>query len=236
MDYLLAALTNHSDSRECYPRIVAAQHGTWAQLALRGNYYELGLQKMQEHLKIRESIFAKTGIADSHIAAAYSETARAMLMNGMYSEARTLIYRSIELRAQMPNFSRLQLHNPLMYLAWIDWHEGNPHIAVDRLLGALQDREVEFGRDDHESMRLVVVFAMNYPMLKLMFTCRAGELLYYIGRIRNSQRLFEDSFEYQQRALRQFRATVGEDDFYTGLACYQVAIHTIREKDLSETK
>ena len=113
---------------------------------------------MQEHLEIRESVFAETRIVDSHIAAAYSETARAMLMNGIFSKARTLIYRSIELRKQMPKFSRLQLHSPLMYLAWIDWHEGSHQSAVDKLSEALRDREVEFGRDDHENMRLVVFF------------------------------------------------------------------------------
>lgn len=159
MDYLQATLTTHSDSMECHPRIVAGQYGTWAQVALRTNQYELGLKKMQEHLEIREGVFAQTGIVDSHIAAAYSETARAMLMNGIFSKARTLIYRSIKLRKQMPKFSRLQLHSPLMYLAWIDWHEGNHQSAVDKLLEALRDREVEFGRDDHEGMRLVFVSA-----------------------------------------------------------------------------
>lgn len=73
-------------------------------------------------------------------------------------------------------------------------------------------------------------------MLKPMITYRAGELLYYIGQIRKSQGFLRDSFQYQQRALLQFRATLGEDDFYTGLACYQVAVHTMREKDLSATK
>ena len=159
MDYLQATLTTHSDSMEDHPRIVAGQFGTWAQVALRTNEYELGLKKMQEHLEIREKVFAETGIVDSHIAAAYSETARAMLMNGIFSKARTLIYRSIELRKKMLKFSRLQLHSPLMYLAWIDWHEGNHQSAVDKLLEVLRDREVEYGRDDHRGMRSVLVFA-----------------------------------------------------------------------------
>ena len=159
MDYVQATLTTHSDSKEYHPRIVADQYGTWAQIALRTNQYELGLEKMHEHLKIRESIFADTGIVDSNIAAAYSETARAMLMNGMSSEARALINRSIELRQQMPKFSRLQLHSPLMCLAWIDWYEGGHQDAVDKLSEALRDREVEFGRDDQEGMRSVLVFA-----------------------------------------------------------------------------
>lgn len=238
MDYVQATLTTHSDSMESYPRIVAGQYGTWAQVALRTNQYELGLEKMREHLKIRESIFAETGTLDSHIAAAYSETARAMLMNGLFSEARTLIYRSIELRKQMPKFSRLQLHSPLMYLAWIDWHEGSYQDAVDKLLEALRDREVEFGRDDYEGMRSVMSLpaSLNHPMLRVMTTCSAGELLYYLGQVRNSQGFLKDSFQYQQRALLQFRATLGEDDFYTGLACHQMARHTMRERDLSATK
>ena len=238
MDYLQTTLTTHSDSTEYHPRIVAGQYGTWAQVALRTNQYKLGLEKMQEHLKIRESIFAETGVVDSHIAAAYSETARAMLMNGIFTEARTLIYRSIELRKQMPGFSRLQLHSPLMYLSWINWHEGNHQSAVDQLSEALRDREVELGRDDHEGMRSVLFFTsiVESSNAKVITTCRAGELLYYLGQVRKSQGALEDSFQYQQRALLQFRATLGEDDLYTGLACYQVAGHTMRERGLSATK
>ena len=78
--------------------------------------------------------------------------------------------------------------------------------------------------------------SFNHPVLKVITTYRAGELLYYIGQVRNSQGFLKDSFQYQQRALLQFRATLGEDDFYTGLACYQVAMHTMRERDLSATK
>ena len=73
-------------------------------------------------------------------------------------------------------------------------------------------------------------------MLMVMTTCRAGELLFYIGQVCNSQGLFKEGSQYHRRALLQFRATLGEDDFYLGLACYQVAMHTMRDKDLSATK
>ena len=73
-------------------------------------------------------------------------------------------------------------------------------------------------------------------MLMVMTTCRAGELLFYLGQIRKSQGRFKEGSQYHQRALVQFRASLGEDDFYTGLAYYQYAVHTLREKGISATK
>ena len=73
-------------------------------------------------------------------------------------------------------------------------------------------------------------------MLKVMTTCSAGKLLYYLGQVRKSRGALEDSFQYHQRALSQFRATLGEDDCYAGLACYQVAGHAMRERYLSVTE
>ena len=59
----------------------------------------------------------------------------------------------MDLRQQMSNFSRLQLHNPLVYLSWIDWKRGNYMAAAAKLIEALRDREVEFGVDDRKNMR-----------------------------------------------------------------------------------
>lgn len=70
----------------------------------------------------------------------------------------------------------------------------------------------------------------------VMTTCRARELLFYLGQVCNSQGRFTEGSQYHQRALVQFQATLGEDDFYTGLAYYQYAVHTLPEKGISTTK
>ena len=122
-------------------------------MAVCVNEPELAMTKMQRSFEIREAVYQKTQVADSHIAAAYSNTAKVMLMNGMLSQAESYIRRSMDLRQQMSNFSRLQLHNPLVYLSWIDWKRENYTAAAAKLLEALRDREVEFGINDRKNMR-----------------------------------------------------------------------------------
>ena len=148
-----ATLRLYDECSEEYPSILANQYGTWAEMAVCINEPELAMTKMQRSFEIREAVHQKTLVADSHIAAAYSNTAKVMLMNGMLSQAESHIRRSMDLRRQMSNFSRLQLHNPLVYLSWIDWQRGDLTAAVAKLLEALRDREVEYGINDGKNMR-----------------------------------------------------------------------------------
>jgi hypothetical protein len=104
-------------------------------------------------LAIREKVFAETKSPDSHIAAAYTETGKAMIMNEMFDEAREMIAKSVEMRKQMANYSRLQLYTPLLYLSVIHMCEGNYKGAAEALLEAARDREVEYGIDDQQSPR-----------------------------------------------------------------------------------
>ena len=80
-----ATLRVYNECGEEYPSILANQYGTWAEIAVCINKPELAMTKMQRSFEIREAFYQKTQVADSHIAAAYSNTAKVMLMNGMFS-------------------------------------------------------------------------------------------------------------------------------------------------------
>jgi exonuclease VII large subunit len=122
--------------------------------ALTNNAKE-ALEMQLKSLAIREQVFAETQTPDSHIAAAYTETGKAMIMNGMFNEAREMIQKSVDSRKQMANFSRLQLYTPLLYTSIIHLCEDNHQGAAEALLEAARDREVEYGVDDQQSPRYV---------------------------------------------------------------------------------
>ncbi|XXH04594.1 hypothetical protein Hte_011011 [Hypoxylon texense] len=215
--YIRLILKILEDEPESYPRIRANQLGTWSNIAMEINQPEVSLQKNLEALEIRQRIFAETGVVNSQLTASYTETARSMMMNNMFDKAKELINKSIELRKQMPQFSRLQLYSPFYYLSLIHSHEGDLENARLTAIEALRDREIKFGRDDHGNKR-------------------TGLLLTCLGNISIKQGLYREGFEYHRRALLQLRATGGEDDLDTANAYYKVASHYLRDKTFDQAQ
>jgi hypothetical protein len=62
----------------------------------------------------------------------------------------------------------------------------------------------------------------------LTVACRTGQLLYALGNVRRSQGLLYESFGYHQRALGQYKSTVGDSHHYTADACFKVGEHCMR--------
>lgn len=137
-----------------YQRIRAVNLGTWGNLAMETDQPEVALDKNLEALGIRQTLHEETGSVDSQLTASYTETARAMMMNGMFEKAKAYIETSISLRKSMPQFSRLQLYSPLFYMAQIHIYKGAYESAATNILEAMRDREIEYGRpDDCENKR-----------------------------------------------------------------------------------
>jgi len=65
---------------------------------------------------------------------------------------------------------------------------------------------------------------------------RTGQLLYMLGNVDQSLGQFDKSFAYHQRALLQFRATVGDNHPSTSNACYKVAVHRMEAGDYDSVK
>lgn len=217
LEYIEMILRTLESDSEDHSQIEAGLYGTWSGIAVETNRPEVALEKRLESLAILEQIFAKTGDINSQIAACYSETARAMIMNGIFTKAREFIDKSILLRKQMPHFSRLQLYSPLYYTALIHLQEGKFDEAESGLLEALRDREVKYGKDDCESKR-------------------AGILLFCLGNVLTKQGRQDEGFEYHQRALTQFRATGSEKDLDVANAYYKLASHYLRYNSLDLAK
>ncbi|KAK1749795.1 hypothetical protein QBC47DRAFT_395340 [Echria macrotheca] len=196
--------------------IRAEFHGTRSSIGLEMNEKETALYHREQNVAFREATFAKDGKLNNKLAAGYSEYGRALMTCGLFGRAAEMFEKSISIREQLPGFTRLQLFNPLRGLALVRWHEGSYEEASELLLGALRDRELAFGRDDKES-------------------CRTGELLYSLGSVRQSQGLLEESFVYHQRALLQFRSSIGDNHHLTAKACYNLSMHYLRFGDYERT-
>lgn len=155
-DYIQATLAVHEDCvGEKHPRIIAAQYGTWNAIAKEINDPKLAMETGMKSLAIREQLYTESGIPDSQIVASYASAGLTYLMNGRDDEAEQFVNRSMTFRKQIPNFSRLQLYSPLVYLSLIYLYRGKCEDAANYLLEALGDRTLKYGVDDHESMRQV---------------------------------------------------------------------------------
>ncbi len=133
--------------------LLAAIHGTRGVVSMEINQPEAALEHIQIHMDLRLESFHETNRVDSKLAAGYTELGRALSLNGLFAKAKEAFIKSIELRRQMPKFTRLQLFTPLKGLSLVAWHEGNNEQAAQLLLEALQDRELAFRLDDREGNR-----------------------------------------------------------------------------------
>jgi tetratricopeptide (TPR) repeat protein len=148
-----ATMAAHEDSQKSFPSLTAEINGTAGIICLEINNPDDTLRYLQDYLVIREQIFAQTNEISAKLAAGYSETAQAMMANGLFSKAKEMLEKSIDLRRQMPKFTELQLFSPLLHLALCYWHERNYDKADNLLLKALRDRGAKFGKDDTEGRR-----------------------------------------------------------------------------------
>jgi Tetratricopeptide repeat len=55
-----------------------------------------------------------------------------------------------------------------------------------------------------------------------------GRFLHALGNVKATQGYLDDSFSYHQRALLQYRSTVGDNHHRTAAMCYKVADHYAR--------
>ena len=108
---------------------------------------------MAQSFDINLDIYKEQHVITSSYAASYAEFGRVLIMNDELEEAERLLTKSIELRKQMPKFTKLQLYTPTVALSYIDLLRGHLKGAEARLREALGVREEAYGFDDRESVR-----------------------------------------------------------------------------------
>jgi tetratricopeptide (TPR) repeat protein len=153
IDYVEAALEAHKISPDNHIRMLAAQYGTWCNVAMSLNQPLVAREKGLQSFRLNQRHFERTQVVDSQYVASYSELGRIMIMNGELDEAERLIQESARLRRQLPHFTRLHLYSPILFYSYIEVIRGQFESAEAHLLQALRDREAKYGKNDTESKR-----------------------------------------------------------------------------------
>lgn len=65
---------------------------------------------------------------------------------------------------------------------------------------------------------------------------RTGRVLHALGNVRASQGRLKESYDFHQRALMQYRSTIGDNHHRTADVCYKVAEHYIRFEKLEDAR
>ena len=196
--------------------------------------YTYARRHLQQRLKVEDG---KESSLD--VGMAYSEMGYAFLANDMYDKAIECCETSSAIYKKTPEYLSGDYwpHFAISHQAWalLGLHRGEE--AVPMLLETLRWRESKFGKDDTESAKYTDSSTpfpsrsnTDSPFHRLGFT------LHVLGRIRAQQGLWDESFDSLQRALVNFRATVGKSAHRTAAVCVTLAEHLARFAQPGEAK
>ncbi len=131
----------------------SALHNLRGSLAATSNDRKTAVIENEKFLEIEEELYNETGKLTSRLASGYSEVGRVNIMRGMFEGVGDLFERSIEIRRELPSYSKLQLYNPVRGLAMMYYYYHDNEMAEEKLLELLHDRERDFGINDREGGR-----------------------------------------------------------------------------------
>jgi len=151
------------------------------------------------------------------LACIYNETGVAYAMNEQYETAVEYFIKSIEAFQKLPDYNELLLNWPEPNLGFMYWIQGKYEEAERVLLEILEVHELEWGEDDKE-------------------TFKTGKILYALGNVCTSRGQFDAAFNYHTRALKNYRATLGDRHHRVGDASHRLADHNIRIQNFSEAE
>jgi tetratricopeptide (TPR) repeat protein len=147
------AQTLGESSGEDATQLLSHLHGCRASIASETNDPEGSLYHALSRVPCETKMFEISKIPTLTLAAAYQDVGIAYSLNGLYSKAPAMLYRSKEIRESIPGFQRIWLHSPLYHLGLTFWLQSNLEAASKYLEQAVSDREATFGKDDSVNIR-----------------------------------------------------------------------------------
>ncbi|MCJ1382412.1 hypothetical protein MMC17_005525 [Xylographa soralifera] len=156
-----------------------------------------------------EQVDTGTQKDNSSLAISWNELGVAHMMNRQWAEGEKCFLLSIDVMKRLDNFTKTMMSFPLVNLGLVYWLTERYDESIQVLLEGLGDREAAFGVDDRISFI-------------------TGRFLHALGNVKGSQGFQDESFTYHQRALIQYKSTVGNGHHRTAALCFKVAEHYIR--------
>ncbi|KAM5449470.1 hypothetical protein MaudCBS49596_004951 [Microsporum audouinii] len=167
------------------------------------------LHHTEQLLKLRLKASLSTGVKDIRLAIAHNEYGIALVMNHEYEKAIAEFNTSIEVYRGLEDYWPSMDTNPRTNLGFTYWVMGDLDQSWQTLRDLLDDRETKFGVNDRESYRVY----------------------HGLGNICYDRGLFDESYNWHQRALAHYQATLGSNHHKTADLCHRVAKHCLRRQE-----
>ncbi|KAI9775352.1 MAG: hypothetical protein M1839_001268 [Geoglossum umbratile] len=168
-------------------------------------------------LRLKHAETSPKGRKDIRLGMSYNQMGVAYMMARDYESAVGVLEQAFEVYASVENSTPIMATLPAANMGLACWFLGRYDEAYKALINILRERERVFGVNDSESFK-------------------TGRVLHALGNVRASQGRLKDSFDYHQRALLQYRSTIGDNHHRTADVCYKVAGHYMRFGKLEDAK
>ncbi|KAJ5129351.1 uncharacterized protein N7515_005390 [Penicillium bovifimosum] len=175
-------------------------------IAMDASEFDTSRIYKERSLNLVSKICKELETADDRLYLAYAERGISRIQDRRYEEGEADLKEALRIRKALGNYV------PRAGEATLSWSllaQGKLEECDTLLSDSLAGREKALGKNDTEYFR-------------------TGLILYALGNLRAAQGLWDESFEYHDRAWRHMRATVGDRDFYTANVIHKMAQHLFR--------
>jgi tetratricopeptide (TPR) repeat protein len=184
-------------------------------------------------LRLEHSKISAKGRRDIRLGMAYNQMGVAYMMNRDYGSAVGVLEKAFEVYKDLENSTPIMATLPAANMGLACWFLERYDEAYNVLIDILREREKVFGINDNESFKFVLLLPPNTRHSHL---ARTGRVLHALGNVRASQGRLKESYDFHQRALLQYRSTIGDNHHRTADVCYKVAEHYMRFGKLEDAK
>lgn len=165
------------------------------------------------------------GRRDKYLGMAYLEHGVALMISDRFEEAIEAFQNSLEVYSQTPEFlsGEYRPDFPNMYLARAFCEVGRPSEAAMVVLENVRFRENKYGPNDTESKKYADSSLALCSSNSLILGLRLGLSLHTLGNARAKQGFMAEAIDAYQRAMINYKATVGNTHSSVGQVCTKLA-------------
>ncbi|MCJ1387072.1 hypothetical protein MMC17_010201 [Xylographa soralifera] len=215
LESLDQAMRVHKDSQQAMDDVLASLHNIGGAIAYDAGQPDEALIHIQAYAKLQTEVYAQNNVPTRELAAAYSELARAYMMNSIFNPVPDLLEKSIAIRKQVKDYNDIQLFNPLHQMGLFYLNKSKFDAASSYFELALRNQRQVYGPDDMQG------------------GSRTATLLYQLGDTRfqqyqldptGQQAAWEQSLTYIERAKALYQKARGDANPQTAKAAFKLAM------------
>jgi len=184
-------------------------HFCLAAIAAETNDHDSRRFHKKQALAKQLAVSKRLDVIDVRLAMSHQEWGIALIQDGQYEDAIEEIWTSLNIDKELGAYPYNWNAETNLGLAYI--LKGDLEMAEEVLIGTLERREEKYGKNDTDSFR-------------------PGRLFHACGRLRAAQGRYDESFDFYERSLVTFEATIGKNHHRYADICHLIAANYIRRK------